>query len=90
VRVWRQVLNADHGQVAIRVGAHELGEALLTVMVDHGDERCAADDMVIGHDVAVGVDDKARPGALARPRGALDGDLDIDHAGVEALIQGSQ
>jgi hypothetical protein len=53
-------LHAQHGQVRVGVGAHQLGVELAPVGERHMDAARAHDDVHVGDDGAVGVDDHAR------------------------------
>ena len=56
-------LDQDHGQVVRRIGAHNGCLVLLAVVEGHFDLACIGDDVIVGENVAVFIDDEA--GALA-------------------------
>jgi hypothetical protein len=53
-------LDLEHGDVDPAVGADQLGLELGVVAQDHRDVLGALDDVVVGEDVALAVDDEAR------------------------------
>src|SRR3546814_6899662 len=63
-------VDAQHGQIDMRISGNHLGLELATVGQRHDDFGGTVDDMVVGDDHAIGLDDHAgteRPGnTLAR------------------------
>ena len=65
-RVVAGLVDLDHGDVGLRVGADDLGVEGLAVIHSHGDGLGVLHHMIVGDDVAVGGNEEAR--ALADHR----------------------
>ncbi len=64
----RRILQADHGHIGLRIGAHYLGGELASVGEGHRDFAGLFRHVAVGHDVSGTVDHHPRASAMPGPR----------------------